>query len=473
MQHESSPKSLMSSTPGDSTSGALMNSLSVSGVGETNAQPELAQHESNVADEESAGLLSTGRQKWQFVYTVGFAFGIVVLQMAQGILLARLLGAVGRGEYAVSVLYVQMLLYIGLLGGLEVICRHAADAKIRLMRLRRAALWLGITTGAITTLVCVMLCLSALPQEKRYLMPMALVCSLSIVGQHVMLIMTAVDRGSGQFSAYNARRIIAAAAFPALLLISASIVQINLEITCWLFVAASLISMAACLIGVKSPLNDDTEPKVPKLLWECRPYAVSMIATDLFERLDLVLMLWLVPLLEQGFYAAMVPVAYPLTVIPNTLGLFLFNAGANRERNLTTRDVNRILGLSLSIQTASTVVFWLLVGPVVRLLYGEEFAPAVEFAMWLAPISAIKGILQGLDSYLKGRGRPLAPIRCRIVAGIVMLVVTWLLLDDYGAIAIAMAALVGQIFCLVWLSAIVYYDVIDNNSSDLPSVPLQ
>ena len=96
------------------------------------------------------------------------------------------------------------------------------------MRLRRAALRLGITTGAITTVVCVVLCLTALPTEKRYLMPMALVCSLSLIGQHVMLIMTAVDRGSGQFSAYNARRVIAAAAFPALLLIAASIVQINL-----------------------------------------------------------------------------------------------------------------------------------------------------------------------------------------------------------------------------------------------------
>ena len=196
-----------------------------------------------------------------------------------------------------------------------------------------------------------------------------------------------------------------------------------------------------------------------------------MIATDLFERLDLLLMLWLVPLVQQGFYAAMVPVAYPLTVIPNTLGLFLFNAGANRQRNLSTGDVHRILGLSLTIQTLSTVVFWLAVGPVVRLLYGEEFAPAVKFAMWLAPISAIKGILQGLDSYLKGRGRPLAPIRCRVVAAVVMLICTWLLIDQYGAIAIAMSALIGQVFCLVWLSAIVYYDVLENSPVQQASKP--
>jgi O-antigen/teichoic acid export membrane protein len=454
MPRESTPKSLFNPASGEIADGTVVDPQDDLSGADLDLQAEL-----DIPDKHSAGLLSTGRQRWQFAYTVGVAFAIVVLQMAQGILLARLLGAVGRGEYAASVLYVQMTLYIGLLGGLEVICRRAADKTGDRMRLRRAALWLGITTGTITTLVCVVLCITALPADKRYLMPMALVCSLSIIGQHVMLIMTAVDRGSGQFGAYNVRRVIAAAAFPALLLVAASILKITLPVTCLLFVAASLVSMGACLVGVESPFRSESEPKVPMLLKESRPYAISMIATDLFERLDLLLMLWLVPLLQQGFYAAMVPVAYPLTVIPNTLGLFLFNAGANRQRNLSTRDIHRILGLSLTIQTASTIVFWLTIGPVVRFLYGEEFAPAVAFAMWLAPISAIKGILQGLDSYLKGRGRPLAPIRCRIVAAVIMLIVTWLLIDQYGAFAIAIAALVGQVFCLIWLSAIVYLDV--------------
>ncbi|MEM9643599.1 MAG: hypothetical protein AAF989_01285, partial [Planctomycetota bacterium] len=63
---------------------------------------------------------SISKQVWRqfcrkrtFLATVGFAFGVVALQMGQGILLFRLLGAEGRGEYATTVLYVQMLLYVG------------------------------------------------------------------------------------------------------------------------------------------------------------------------------------------------------------------------------------------------------------------------------------------------------------------------------------------------------------------------
>lgn len=409
------------------------------------------------------------RQRLQFVSTVGFAFAIVGLQMGQGILLARLLGPEGRGEYATSVLYSQLLLYIGLFGGLEVICRYAAigsadDDSRRRAALRRAALRLGITTGLITAAIAIGLSLIAMPDAKRFLIPMAVLCSLSIVGQHVVLIMAAVDRGSGEFGRYNARRMTAAAAFPILLLFAACFVSVNVMTACWLFVAASLISMAACLIGLRKPFRGERRPPVRSLLKESRPYAFSMFATELFDRLDLVLVLWLVPLIEQGFYAAMVPVVYPLTVIPNTLGLFLFNAGASLKNQLTTRDVRRILCSSIGFQMASTVAFMLVVGPLIVLLYGQKFEPAIVFALWLAPVSAIRGILQGLDSYLKGRGRPLAPVRARLFAMAILMVLTFLLFDRYGAVAIAMSALVSQVVCLVWLSIIVYADAVARES---------
>ncbi|WP_413433080.1 lipopolysaccharide biosynthesis protein [Crateriforma spongiae] len=404
------------------------------------------------------------RQRSTFVWTVGFAFAVVALQLGQGILLARLLGPEGRGQYATCVLYVQMLLYVGLFGGLEVICRYAADAGNEQVPasqnpLRRAALRLGMTTGIATMAVVVLLNVVGLPEEKRFLMPLALICSLSMIGQHVMLIMTAVDRGSGDFRAYNWRRFMSAAAFPGLLLAAFLTFGVDLRVACWMFVAASALSMVVCVVGVPQPLRGASSPPVRSLVRESRPYGVSMLATDLFERLDLLLVMWLTSLVTQGYYAAMVPVVYPLTVIPNTLGLFLFNAGADSNRRLKTADVHRILGSSLAVQAATLVPFLILIGPLVRLVYGEEFSPAIQFAWWLAPVSALKGILQGLDSYVKGRGRPLASILCRVVAAVAMVALTLMLIDQWGAVAIAFSALVGQIICLVWISAIVYADV--------------
>ena len=332
-------------------------------------------------------------------------------------------------------------------------------SQIDQQKLRRSALWLGLTTGAVTTLIVVGLNVVALPVGKRSLLPIALVCGFSLIGQHVMLIMTAVDRGSGEFNKYNLRRFIAAAAFPLLLLGMALLSNLTVMTAAVLFVIASLISMAACVIGVRKPLSGPTAIPTGQLLKESRPYGFSMFVTDLFERLDLLLVLWLAPLVEQGFYAAMVPAAYPLTVIPNTVGLFLFNAGADKNKKLNRSHIHRILGSSLAVQTLTTIVFMLLIGPLVVLVYGQDYEPAIEFVLWLAPASAIKGILQGLDSYLKGRGRPLAPIKARGFAMLVMFVTAIALVPVYGTVAIAMAALAGQVVCFVWLSAIVYADV--------------
>ncbi|MEO9591218.1 lipopolysaccharide biosynthesis protein [Rhodopirellula bahusiensis] len=432
-------------------------------AGEATPSPAINGQQPSAEATEVSPPPSRFTKAFSFAQTVGFAFAIVALQMGQGILLARLLGPVGRGEYATTVLYVQMALYIGLFGGLEVICRYAADRTVETIKLRRAAMWLGLTTGAITTGLVVLCNVIALPDEKAYLMSLGCLCAFSIIGQHVMLIMTAVDRGAGDFTKYNLRRFISAAAFPALLLVAAIVTDVTLNLACVLFVIASAISMAACVVGLPKIATGESEPPVNQLLKESRPYGVSMLATDLFERLDLLLVMWLVPLLTQGFYAAMVPVVYPLTVIPNTLGIYLFNTAADRSQRLQTSDVHRILGGSIAIQTVSTIAFMIVIGPLVRLVYGEEFAPAIVFAWWLAPVSAIKGILQGLDSYVKGRGKPLAPIRCRIVAAVVMLSLTAAFVGTYGAIAIAVAAFVGQIICLVWLSAIVYADVREQN----------
>ncbi len=401
------------------------------------------------------GLVRRGQT---FGLTVGVAFAIVFLQLGQGILLARLLGPEQRGEYFTAVFYSQLLLYIGLLGGLEVICRYAADTGVDRQGLRRSALWFGLTVGTITMLAVLLCNVVAIPADKRYLVPLACLCSLSVIGQQVMLIVTAIDRGAGNFGRYNAQRIFAAALFPTLILLCTPWVKIDPTVAAILFVVASFLSMAACLIGTERPFTGPSHPPVPQVLRQGRPYFFSMLSTDLFERLDLILVLWLSPLITQGFYAAMVPAVYPLTVIPNTLGMFLFNAGTRDDSRLQVRDVHRILASSLLVQFVTTGVFMLMIGPVVRLLYGEEFSGAVIFALWLAPVAALRGIIQGLDSYLKGRGRPLAPLNGRIVSAVILLVGTWLLFPTLQTLAIPVAALASQVVCLVWLAAIVYAD---------------
>ena len=131
----------------------------------------------------SATLLGEPTGSWRQLagvagtLVVGFAtFGLFAVQ---GILLARILGPEGRGEFAAIVAFPQMLLYLGLLGAAEIFARRAAqlpegcsDTPLRLLAIRY-----GLATGLVFGLVCCLLAMVAMPQEKRYLAPMAMLGS--------------------------------------------------------------------------------------------------------------------------------------------------------------------------------------------------------------------------------------------------------------------------------------------------------
>jgi enterobacterial common antigen flippase len=389
--------------------------------------------------------------KQAFLWTVAIAFATVGLQMSQGILLARLLHREGRGEYATAVFWSHFLMFVGLFGGLEVICRYANDPKIDRLALRRSAIWLGIVTGLVTMVLAMLGSLFLIPQAKQYMAGIGCLCSLSVLAQNIVLIMTGVDRGSGDFRLYNLRRVFAAAALPVLVILCMPFISMTPGIVILLYVVGSFLTLLVYLQGIPHPLFGAVAVPSAKLLRESRPYAFSALAGDLFDRLDLLLVLWLAPIALQGDYAAMVPIVYPLIVIPNTLGMFLFNAGATKGASPNEQAFLKTLVGLVGVQAITVVGFWLVAKPFILLLYGDAFLAAIPLAMWLAPASAIKGIVQGLEGFLKGRGRPKATIICRLFAAVTMIIITLMYFERLSVISVAIAALISQIVCLVWV----------------------
>ena len=72
-------------------------------------------------------------------------FGIFFVQ---GIILARILGPLGRGEFGTSIQIPRdLLLYAGLLGGIEIVNSYASKGVRSLVKLRYSAARLGLITG--------------------------------------------------------------------------------------------------------------------------------------------------------------------------------------------------------------------------------------------------------------------------------------------------------------------------------------
>ena len=449
-------------------------------------------------------------------------FGIYLLQ---GVFIARVLGVVGRGEFGTAMFFPRdVFLYAGLLGGMEIVNSYAVKGTMDVKSLKYSAAKVGFISGVITATVAGAIAVSVLlVVGKTYLIPFCLLCCLFVPWEHMQLTISAVDRGTKNFLFYNVNRLIFAASFLVLLAIVFGLglhtltSMSSLWVVCILFVLARIIGILPTLRGmdVASTLgqkftgksrssadasvsidhqsdnpyqtpganpsiadgvtNADTalaDAKVPgpwTLLKNGRFYALSMLASELFERLDMFLIVAIASVAESGAYFVAVPAAQMLTVAPNALAVFTFNAGADKDAKVSLSKAVKVLSATAILQIVCALVFALILPFLIITIFGNVFAPAIQFAMWLLPACAIKGFLQAADGYLKGRDKPMVGVWARFLSIFVMLGFVGLVYADVFAfeqklISIPMAACIGQAISMVIITTAVIKDVLANQA---------
>ena len=400
-----------------------------------------------------------GRDRADAINTVGTSLAVFFMTAIQGVLLARILGPEARGEYSAVAFYTQTLTYIGLLGALLAIARRAAQGVENYQDLSRSALRLGAATGAATIGVTILLLFAGLPADKRFLAPLGIVCALLLPCEHIRLSLLAVDQGRGQFRRFNLLRLSAACTFPLALVLPWAMGLDSLPLVVGLTVAASAASLLLTLsAGQRVSWRGPISPAPSKLLREGLPYAAALAASDVFNRLDMLLVLWLADLTSQGYYAAAVPAANLLIVAPNALSIFSFNAGARLEDRPELRSMLRV-GAGIAIfQACSAVAFAAVLEPLMVLVYGERFRGAVTLALALLPAYAINGCSQVAEGYLRGRGKPSAGIWARVAGCAAMALAVPLLFSRWQTLSIPIAASIGQAVAGLWISWAVWAD---------------
>lgn len=397
--------------------------------------------------------------KFTVLSTVGTSFVIFAMQAVQGILLARILGPEARGEYGTAVFYTQTLTYVGLLGTMFAIARRAAQ-KAHLADLRRAALRVGGLTGLGTMGVVVVLSLAALPTEKAYLAPLCAACALMLPWEHMRLALLAVDHGSGAFARYNTNQLLGAFVFPTLLLMLWMSGSESRTIAALLVILVPIVGLGFRLATEReSVVFGPASPRSGTLLREGLPYWFSVVASDLFARLDVFLILWLASFTVQGYYAAAVPAANLLIVAPNALALFAFNAGAGARRQSRLRSVLAAAAGIVAFQTLAAVAFAAVLPTLVGLVYGREFLGAVPLAWALLPAYALNGCALVADGYLRGRGKAGIGVRSRLAGAVVMGIAVALLYGPWRELSVPMAASVGHGISALWILVAVVVDV--------------
>jgi len=134
----------------------------------------------------------------------------VVIQactVVQGILVARLLGPAGRGQFAAAILWPGLFAAMGGMGVSVALARRAGRAH-DLARVIRTGLLLTLLTGTGVAVLCAAAIPWLLPGNDTVLRNAAYVFVPFIIFNQVSLAMIAIDQGAGWFAQMNWTRLI-------------------------------------------------------------------------------------------------------------------------------------------------------------------------------------------------------------------------------------------------------------------------
>lgn len=396
--------------------------------------------------------------------TLGASLGAFGFFALQGILLARMLGPELRGAFAAAVLFPQALLYLGLLGAPELFAGYAARGLAN-APLRRSAALYGCWAGILSLLVCLAFDAVFIRSEFRWVLPLACLCAITLPMQQIRLAVQAVDHGQRQLSRYNQGRLLAAAAFPIVLCIAMLLHIHDITSVCWMFVGSQALALLVAQRGMRESWRGPLAVPVPQAMSEARPLIAAWFASELLERIDMCLMLIVSDQATLGYYAAAVPIAAMLIIVPNAASLYAFNLGARSDEIPSVRYVWRVLLSGLAIQIVCAGLLAVMLPILVPLFYGDKFASTITFAWWLLPAGIFRGLLQAIDGYLRARGQALFSVIVRLLGTVILIVTattTGKLLEQANwdaAYAIPLGLSLALGFCFVVMSAAMLLDV--------------
>ncbi len=368
---------------------------------------------------------------------------------ATGILTARLLGPVARGELATVILWPIILSNLGLMGCNWVLAREVAKDPEREGDWVAVGVAVGLATALLYLLAGYFLIPLLLPSDRGYLLPVARLCLLLIPLDITNQILLAVEHGRMRWRRYNLLRLSFSLFY--LFLIGSIAVTRRAQVR-W-FVSAFLAShLLAVLLRFYIHRKSLAAGKFRfdgcrHLLRAGVPYFGATISNLISLQLDTILVVSLLNTEAAGIYAVAAAFANGQFSLGDALGITSFAVLSN-ERNTGSQEkiITETFRQSALVSCGAGLLLSCLIPFLVAPLFGFEFSRAIRPAVVLALAASLTASAKILNQGLRGAGRPHAGLVSQLLGSGVMALAALLFLRRFGLTGMAFA---------VWMSACV------------------
>ena len=403
--------------------------------------------------------------KKAYLGTFATSIFIQACTVLQGILLARLLGPVGRGEFASVILWPNIFAGVGILGFNMVIARYAGRGTSP-EGLTKTAVRAALVTSTFTVVTCAITIPFLLPAEKLHLLPATYLFLLFIPFNHLALNLQAIDHGIGNFRWLNATR---ALLYP---------IFFSGIIICWLTssdkVLGVTIALLAANFGVAATRLIARSPALTRskshcgvgaknLLKESAPYVTAGIISMLYTQMDKALLIWLLPSRQIGWYMAAYAAATSINVLNSSIGIVQFSASTQATTGQGFPAIATALRQGGILTIIGAICLTALLPVLLPVVYGDEFLPAIKIAYTLLPGLLLAGFGNIMHEALRGQGKPVSAVISKLFGLATMAVIGISLAAPLGVIGIAFGYVAGELVAFIGLLAVSFHFYEDAN----------
>jgi O-antigen/teichoic acid export membrane protein len=364
-----------------------------------------------------------------------------------GILTARLLGPVARGEIATVILWPVILSNLGLMGCNWVLAREVAKEPERECDWAAIGVSVGLVTAVLYLLAGYFLIPLLLPSDRGYLLPLARLCLLLIPLDILNQVLLAVEHGRMRWRRYNLLRL---SFFIFYLLLIGFLGVTHRNQVRWFvsaFLASQLFAVFLRLWIQKKSLaaGKFRFDACRHLLQAGAPYFGATASNLISLQLDTILVVSLLSTEAAGIYAVAAAFANGQSSLGDALGITSFAVVSN-ERNSGNQEkfITEMFRQSALVSCGAGLALASLIPFLVVPLFGIEFSRAIRPAVVLALAATLTASANILNQGLRGAGRPHAGLVSQLLGTGVMAFAALFFLRRFGLMGMAFA---------VWMSA--------------------
>ncbi|ANM29063.1 hypothetical protein ABI59_04835 [Acidobacteria bacterium Mor1] len=373
---------------------------------------------------------------------------IAAVNIGSGILLARLLGAEGRGELAAAQALPMILCMVGQLGLPQAVIYFGARDRERAGEYAVSATLLMLGFGVPLMALTAAITPWFLEQQRSEVVRLGQIYVLLLVPTAIHLLPVATSRALHRISIWNRLRLVSPVLW---LVVVAALFLVDLDHpAAVLFIYLSLFFVAALIMiaAVRGLIGRPMKPAAGawgKLLRYGLPLTLGAAPLALNQSLDRLIIAGMLPAAELGQYTVAISwTRIGLLPVTALTGVAFSKLAGIEQRSEQLRFIWRA-GLGAVAVSALTVLVIAAATPwALPMAFGADFRAAIGISF----VALISIFLQGIDHMLKvsmqGLGRTV-PITIAEWSGLILLVpaAIWLI-GRYGLFGAPWALVVGS-----------------------------